>query len=61
MVHKDKEDKAVEEELAVYEKLRQRLSKALGKVNDRLTDTSVSQALDKATTDLKEMGSTPGR
>lgn len=56
MVQKDKEDKAVEEELAVYEKLRQRLSKALGTLNDRITATSVGQALEKATTDLKEMG-----
>lgn len=51
-----KEDKAVEEELAAYEKLRQRLSKTLGELNEKINTESVSSAMEKAMAELKEMG-----
>ncbi len=51
-----KEDKAVEEELAAYEKLRQRLSKTLGELNEKINSESVSSAMEKAMAELKEMG-----
>ena len=51
-----KQDKATEEELAVYEKLRQRVSKTFGELHDKINGESISQAIDKATADLKEMG-----
>ena len=53
----EKEDKlAVEEELTVYEKLRQQVSKTFGELNEKLNPESVSQAVEKATADLKEAG-----
>lgn len=51
-----KEDKAIEEELAAYEKLRQRLSKTLGELNEKINTESVSSAMEKAMAELKEMG-----
>jgi len=51
-----KQDQATEEELAAYEKLRQQVSKTFGELRDKINGTNISQAIDKATTELKEMG-----
>jgi len=51
-----KQDQATEEELAVYEKLRQRVSKTFGELQDRINGKSISQAIDKATSELKQVG-----
>lgn len=51
-----KETQATEEELATYEKLRQRLSKRLGELNEKISSETISQAMDKAMADLKGMG-----
>jgi hypothetical protein len=51
-----KQDQTTEEELAVYEKLRQRVSKTFGELRDKINGETISQAIDKATTELKEMG-----
>ena len=51
-----KQDKVTEEELAAYEKLRQRVSKTFGEIHDKINGQSISQAIDKATTELKEKG-----
>lgn len=48
-----KEDKASEEELAVYEKLRQMVSKTFGEIQGRINGESISKAIDKATSELK--------
>ena len=56
MATENKQDKATEEELAVYEKLRQRVSKTFGEIHDRINGESISQAIDKASADLKAMG-----
>jgi hypothetical protein len=56
MTDDKKENKAVEEELAVYEKLRQRVSKTFGELNDKINTDSISKAMEKAVADLKEMG-----
>lgn len=45
-----------EEELAVYEKLRQRVSKGLAELYDRINADSISQVMDKAATELREIG-----
>jgi hypothetical protein len=55
MAEENKEKQAVEEELAAYEKLRQRLSKSLGELNEKINSESVSRALEKAMADLKEV------
>ncbi|KPJ98172.1 MAG: hypothetical protein AMJ60_09130 [Desulfobacterales bacterium SG8_35] len=51
-----KQDQATEEELAAYEKLRQQVSKTFGQLHDKINGEAISQAIDKATTELKEMG-----
>lgn len=56
MANDKKEDKAVEEVLAAYEKLRQRVSKTFGELNEKINTESISQAMDKAMTELKEVG-----
>jgi len=48
--------KATEEELAVYEKLRQRVSKLLSEAHEKINGKTVGHAMDKATSELKEMG-----
>lgn len=52
--NKDVEKK--EEELATYEKLRRRVSKSLGELNEKINKETINQAVDKAIADLKEMG-----
>lgn len=56
MDNKKKENQAVEEKLAVYEKLRQRVTKTLGELNDKINTESISHAMEKAMADLKEVG-----
>jgi hypothetical protein len=56
MENEKKQDKSTEEELAAYETLRQRVSKTFGELHDKINGKSISQAIDKATTELKEMG-----
>ncbi len=51
-----KQDQAAGEELAAYEKLRQRVSKTFGELKDKINGETISQAIDKATTELKEVG-----
>ena len=51
-----KETQATEEELATYEKLRKQVTKSLGELNEKLNTKTISQAMDKAIADLKEMG-----
>ncbi len=50
------QDQTTEEELAAYEKLRQRVSKTFGELHDKINRESISNAIDKATADLKEVG-----
>ena len=45
-----------EEELTAYEKLRQRVSKSFGELNEKINRESINQAVEKAIGDLKEMG-----
>lgn len=47
---------STEEELAAYEKLRQKVSKSLGELNDKITRESITQTMNKAVEELKEMG-----
>jgi hypothetical protein len=51
-----KQDKGAEEELAAYEKLRQRVSKTFGELQDKINGESISKAINKATSELKEAG-----
>ena len=50
------QDQTTGEELAAYEKLRQRVSKTFGELHDKINGETISQAIDKATTELKEAG-----
>ena len=56
MESEKKQDKTTEEELAVYEKLRQRVTKMLSQLNEKISRETISQTIDKATAELKEMG-----
>jgi len=56
MKNEKKENQAVEEELAAYEKLRRRVSKTLGELNEKINTESISKTMEKAMADLKEMG-----
>jgi len=51
-----KQTENTEEELAAYEKLRQRVSKSFGELNEKINTESISQAINKAMGDLKERG-----
>jgi hypothetical protein len=51
-----KQDKGTDEELAAYEKLRQRVSKTFGELHDKINGESISQAINKATAEMKEVG-----
>ena len=53
---KKEPDSATEEELAAYEKLRRRVGKSFGELHDRLNGKVISSAIDRATSELKEMG-----
>ncbi|MBC8316367.1 MAG: hypothetical protein H8E41_00565 [Desulfobulbaceae bacterium] len=56
MDDKKKENPEVEEELAAYEKLRQRVSKKLVELNEKINTQSINHAMEKAMADLKEVG-----
>ncbi len=56
MVQEKKEDKVTEEVLAAYEKLRKRVSKTFGELNEKINTDSISQAMDKAIAEVKELG-----
>jgi len=56
MAIKKKQDQTTDEELAAYERLRQLLSRTFGELNDRINTETISRAIDKATTELKEAG-----
>lgn len=56
METEEKKDQATEDELAAYEKLRQRLSRTLTGLNDRINKETISQAMDSAVEELKEIG-----
>jgi uncharacterized protein YjbJ (UPF0337 family) len=51
-----KAKETTEEELAVYEKLRQRVSKLLGEAHEKINGETIGHAMDKATAELKEVG-----
>ena len=51
-----KQTENMEEELAAYEKLRLRVSKSFSELNEKISKESISQVLDKAINDLKDMG-----
>lgn len=51
-----KDTETTAEELAVYEKLRQRVSKLLGEVHEKINGEAIGHAMDKATAELKELG-----
>lgn len=51
-----KQERASEDELAAYENLRQRVSKTFSELHDRISGETVSQAIEKATAELKEAG-----
>lgn len=51
-----KQDQVTEEELAAYEKLRQKVSKTFGELNEKISKENISSAIDKATSELKEVG-----
>jgi len=53
----EKQDKRiVEEELSAYEKLRHRVSKSFGELNEKINAESIGKAVEKAKADLKEAG-----
>jgi len=56
MATEKKQDQTTDEELAAYEKMRQRVSKIFGELHDKINGETISQAIDKATTELKEAG-----
>jgi hypothetical protein len=51
-----KETETTEEELATYEKLRQRVTKSFGELNEKISKETITHAMEKAMADLKEMG-----
>jgi len=56
MTTEKKSDQTTDEELAAYEKMRQRVSKTFGEIHDKINGETISKAIDKATTELKEAG-----
>ncbi|MDH3544958.1 MAG: hypothetical protein OEM65_07515, partial [Desulfuromonadales bacterium] len=56
MATEKKQNQVTDEELAAFEKMQQRVSKNLGELYDRINEETISQAIDKATTELKEAG-----
>ncbi len=51
-----KQQEAREEELAVYEKFRRRVSRILGEIQGQINAEAVNRAMDKAAEELKGMG-----
>lgn len=56
MDNEKKQTEQTEEELAVYEKLRLRVSKSFSELNEKINKDAVTRAMDKAIDDLKGMG-----
>ena len=56
MEDEKKESRAAEEELAAYEKLRQKVSKTLSELHEKINGETISHSIDKATSELKELG-----
>ena len=56
MVTEKKPSQNTNEELAAYEKMRQRVSKIFGELHDKINGETIGQAIDKATKELKEAG-----
>lgn len=56
METEEKKTENTEEDLAAYEKLRQRVSKSFGELNEKVNKETIGKAMDKAIDDLKEMG-----
>jgi Zinc-ribbon containing domain len=56
MESEKKQDLATEDELAAYEKLRRRVSKSFGEIQEKISPKAISSAIDRATGELKEMG-----
>lgn len=50
------EHQTTDEELAVYKKIRQRISKTFGELQGKINTESISQTIDKTITELKETG-----
>jgi len=56
MADEKKDKQAVEEALEAYEKLRQKISKTLGELNEKISTDSISHAMEKAKEELKKAG-----
>ena len=56
MTTEKKQDQTPDEDLAAYEKMRQRVTKTFGELHDKINGETISQAIDKATNELKEAG-----
>ena len=56
MTAEQKQDQTPDEELAAYDKMRQRVTKTFGELHDKINGETISQAIDKATNELKEAG-----
>jgi hypothetical protein len=56
MATEKKQDRDTEEQLAVYEKLRQVVSKTFGELHGKISGENISQAIDKAGAELKQVG-----
>jgi hypothetical protein len=56
MTTEKKQNQVKDEELAAYGKMRQRVSKTFGEFHDKINGETISKAIDKATTELKEAG-----
>ena len=56
MTTEKKQNQITDEELVAFEKMQQRVSKNLVELYDRINEETISQAIDKATTELKEAG-----
>lgn len=56
MENEKKKTEVPEEELAAYEKLRQRVSRNFSELNERISTRTIGQAMDKAMAELREMG-----
>ena len=51
-----KQTENTEEELALYEKLRQRVTKTLSELHEKINSETISQAMDKALEEITDLG-----
>jgi hypothetical protein len=56
MATEKKATETTEEELAAYEKLRQKVNKTFGELHEKINGETIGHAMDKATAELKEAG-----